>query len=240
MKRSSSKAATRPTSARERPSSGQGVLESRDGEPGGVGEEPVRNSRLPPEAERPPQDLAEHIPAAVVRRRTPPETRKAAAREWSAITREAARTVPDRRRRRRARGRPGAGLEEVGVVVGGDSLHHGREALEPHAGIHRGRRQRGERAGFVPVELHEDQIPDLEMAVVALEFRAEVVVDLGAGPAGAGIAHGPEVLRSRKGGDPCSGTCARRIAVLRRRAASPRRRRTRRRRAGPAGDPARG
>ncbi len=59
-----------------------------------------------------------------------------------------------------------------------------------------------------PVELHEDQVPDLEPAVaLALTPQARAAgacragqcvaleeVDLGAGAAGAGVAHGPEVV----------------------------------------------
>ena len=61
----------------------------------------------------------------------------------------------------------------------------------------------------VAVELHEDQVPDLEPAVAvaggpearppglllrARQVVALVEVDLRAGPAGTGVAHGPEVV----------------------------------------------
>src|SRR6185369_8740921 len=72
-----------------------------------------------------------------------------------------------------------------------------------------GRGQRRQLAGRVPVVLHEHEVPDLEPAV-ALALDAEALaarlhlragqvvtleeVDLRARPAGAGLAHGPEVL----------------------------------------------
>ena len=99
--------------------------------------------------------------------------------------------------------------EDVGLVVGELPLGHGRDALEAHAGVDAGRRQGLEPAARVAVELHEDQVPDLEPAVaLALDARALAagrrlgagqlvaleVVDLGAGAAGAGVAHGPEVV----------------------------------------------
>ncbi|MPN51003.1 hypothetical protein SDC9_198644 [bioreactor metagenome] len=58
-------------------------------------------------------------------------------------------------------------------------------------------------AGFVPVVLHEDVVPDLDVAIAvflraprgaAPDVLAVVVEDLGAGAAGAGVAHHPEVV----------------------------------------------
>ena len=58
----------------------------------------------------------------------------------------------------------------------------------------------------VAVELHEDEVPDFDETPAAIErelfvlaaglggFGAEIVVDLGAGAAGAGVAHLPEVV----------------------------------------------
>src|SRR5690606_451001 len=68
-----------------------------------------------------------------------------------------------------------------------------------------GPRQGFETAALVAVELHEDQVPDLQPAVavagadaadlgIAAELLAPVVHDLAARPAGAGVAHGPEVV----------------------------------------------
>ena len=109
------------------------------------------------------------------------------------------------------------GCEEVGVVVGELALHDRRHPLEAHAGVDAGRGQGVERPLGVAVVLHEDEVPDLEPPVaLALDAEArpagrllaagKVValeeVDLGAGPAGAGLAHGPEVVLRPELEDP--------------------------------------
>ena len=99
--------------------------------------------------------------------------------------------------------------EEIGVVVGELALDDGRHALEAHARVHAGGGEGVEGALLVPDVLHEHEVPDLEPAV-ALALDAEAgapggllgagegvaleVVDLGAGAAGPGVAHGPEVV----------------------------------------------
>src|SRR5690606_20772866 len=76
--------------------------------------------------------------------------------------------------------------------------------LQAHAGIHRGRRQRMQYTIRGAVELHKHVVPDFDIAVAVFLGRARwaapdigavVVEDFGAGAAGAGIAHGPEVVR---------------------------------------------
>ena len=112
---------------------------------------------------------------------------------------------------RGARGIGGAGdllcrveqtAEQVDLVVRVHVLHHGRDALEPHAGVHRGLRQWRHPAVGGALELHEHQVPDLDVAVAVLvgaarraagDLGAMVVEDLGAGAAGTGVAHRPEV-----------------------------------------------
>ena len=93
-------------------------------------------------------------------------------------------------------------LEQVDVVVRVHALHHGADALQAHAGVHRGLGQRHHAAVGRAVELHEDQVPDLDVPVAVFigrarraagDVRAVVEEDLGAGAAGAGVAHGPEV-----------------------------------------------
>ncbi len=81
--------------------------------------------------------------------------------------------------------------EEIGLIVREFALQHGGYALKTHAGIDGGLGQRREHAVCRPVELHEDEVPDLDVALVVLaegqvfpEFGgsdAEVEVDLGAG-----------------------------------------------------------
>ncbi len=92
--------------------------------------------------------------------------------------------------------------EQVDVVVRVHALHHGGGALEAHAGVHRGLRQPRQDAVGRALELHEDEVPDLDVAVAVLVLRARraarnvgavVVEDLRARAAGTGVAHGPEV-----------------------------------------------
>ena len=114
-------------------------------------------------------------------------------------------------------------LEEVGVVVVGDALHHGRDPFESRAGVDRGLRERLQHAVRLPVELHEDEVPDFEEAPCLRTFHErverellslaigplsgrpggelevlrhvrEVDVDLGARAAGTGVGHLPEVV----------------------------------------------
>ena len=82
-------------------------------------------------------------------------------------------------------------------------LQHRGEALQAHAGIHRGLGQRCHIAVRIAVVLHEHQVPDLDIAVAVLfrgagrttpDIRAMVVEDLGTGTTGTGVAHGPEVV----------------------------------------------
>ena len=86
-------------------------------------------------------------------------------------------------------------------------LQHGRQALQAHAGVDARCRQRRERAVRGPVELHEHEVPYLDIAIAILVGRTRgtagdigtvVVEDLGAGPARTGVGHLPEVVR-RKG-----------------------------------------
>ncbi len=94
--------------------------------------------------------------------------------------------------------------QQVDLVVVVGALEDGGGALQPHAGVDR---RTGQIDAFAPaklLELHEDQVPDLDetVAVFAVtagraagEFWPVVVEDLRARPAGPGIAHGPEVVR---------------------------------------------
>jgi hypothetical protein len=106
-------------------------------------------------------------------------------------------------RRRFARGGGDQVDEEVDLVVAVHVLQDRRRALEPHAGIDRRLRQRVHDTGLVAVELHEDVVPDLDVAVALLVGRsrrpagnslAVVVEDFRARSAGTGVAHHPEVV----------------------------------------------
>ena len=93
--------------------------------------------------------------------------------------------------------------EEIRVVDRVHALHDGRKPLEPHALVDRRLRQRREFALGVAVELHEDEVPDLDVAVAlgvggtrrpARNALAVIVEDLRTRPAWPRVAHGPEVL----------------------------------------------
>jgi hypothetical protein len=104
-------------------------------------------------------------------------------------------------------GRPADdGSEQIAIEVGKLALHERRHALEPHAGIDGGARQGCHHATVIPVELHEDQVPDFDKAPAGVarellvfvpwlgRLRSQIVVNLRTGAAGAGFAHLPEVV----------------------------------------------
>ena len=80
-------------------------------------------------------------------------------------------------------------LEQVGVVVALDALQHRGDAFEAHAGVDGRGGQRHQRATGLPVELHEDVVPDLHHGTVVFHE-----VDLGTPAARPGVAHLPEVV----------------------------------------------
>ncbi len=92
--------------------------------------------------------------------------------------------------------------EEVRLEDRVDALQDAEQAFVPGAGVDVPAGKGIERAVGLAVVLGEDQVPELEEALVATVGRAAVgakggapvEVDLGAGPAGPGVAHGPEVL----------------------------------------------
>ena len=82
-------------------------------------------------------------------------------------------------------------------------LQNCRQPLQSHSRVDAGLRERRQRAGVVAVELHEHEVPDLDVAVAfsvgrsrraAGDLRAMVVEDLGARAARTGIGHLPEVV----------------------------------------------
>ena len=108
------------------------------------------------------------------------------------------------------------------------ALHHGGDPLQPHAGVNRGLRQVDTLVGEL-LELHEDEVPDLDETVAILVRRtgraarnviAMVVENLGTGAARPGIAHRPEIVRSGDTDDPVVGETgdlfpvARRLVIL--------------------------
>ena len=61
-------------------------------------------------------------------------------------------------------------LHQVNFVVAMHMLEHRRDALQPHAGVDAGLGQRMHHARFVAVELHEDVVPDFDVAITVF-FR---------------------------------------------------------------------
>ena len=93
--------------------------------------------------------------------------------------------------------------KQVCLVIAMHTLQHGGETLKPHPGIHGRFWQRGIVAVCIAIELHEDQIPDLYIAVTiglrgprraSRYLGAMIVENLATRSARAGVAHGPEII----------------------------------------------
>ena len=95
--------------------------------------------------------------------------------------------------------------KQIRIEIADFALQDSGEAFEARAGVDRRLRQRRDRARRVAIELHEDEIPDFDVAAAfAAEFAigvaligrrgAHVVVNFAARAAGAGVAHGPEIF----------------------------------------------
>ena len=104
--------------------------------------------------------------------------------------------------------------EQIDVVIVVGALQHRGDALEPHAGVDRRPGQVDALAVRQLLELHEDEIPDLDEAVAlgvgragraAGECVAVIVEDFRARAAGAGVAHGPEIVGAGDADDLGSG-----------------------------------
>ncbi len=94
--------------------------------------------------------------------------------------------------------------QQIDVVVVMGALQQGGQPLQAHAGIDGWFRQLDALIRAQLLELHEDEIPDLDKTVAVLvraagrttgNGRAMIEKNLGTGPAGASIAHGPEIVR---------------------------------------------
>jgi hypothetical protein len=103
-------------------------------------------------------------------------------------------------------------LERVDLGERVDLLEDHRRALEAHPGVDVLLRKRRQRPVLGEVELHEDEVPELEVALAvaagaarrpaAAVLLAAVVVELRARPAGARFGRLPEILRARQAEDP--------------------------------------
>src|SRR5438067_11942049 len=96
--------------------------------------------------------------------------------------------------------------DQVAIVVRKLALKNSRNALETHTCVDGRTWKRRQRSVIGTIELHEDQVPDLDKAPAGIRrklfvlaaflggFRTEVVVDLRTRAAGACFAHLPEVV----------------------------------------------
>ena len=94
-------------------------------------------------------------------------------------------------------------FEQVDFVIVGRALHDRGHALKTHAGIDRRFGQRRHLAIGGAVELHEHEVPDLDIAIALFVgragwttayIRAVIIKNFTAGPAGPGVAHRPEIF----------------------------------------------
>ena len=104
--------------------------------------------------------------------------------------------------------------EQIGLEHALDALQDAGHALQPHAGVDRGTRQRHALLLRHLLELHEDEVPEFEEAVAVLlraarrsapDVLAAVDEDLRARAARTGIAHRPEIVRGRDADDAVVG-----------------------------------
>ena len=157
-------------------------------------------------AHRPAHDPAQHIAAALVRRRHPvcdQERRRAQVVGDHPVAGGGALVLATVRRQvLRRRDQIG---EQIGVEYRVLALQDRGDPLQTHAGVDRRFGQVANDDVVLLLELHEDVVPDLHEPVAVLVRRARraarhvvavVVEDLGAGPARPVVAHGPEVVRA--------------------------------------------
>ena len=159
--------------------------------------------------DRAPHDPAQHVTAAFVRGQHAVGDQKR--RRTDVIRDDFLRRARVRLRTRKLRDCADQRPEDIDLVVIVGALHQRADALQAHAGIDTRRRQLRQGSVFRALELHEDNVPDFDPAIAVFfgrtrwptvdAFRAVrvvVVEDFGAGTAGTGVAHRPEVV-GRKG-----------------------------------------
>ena len=170
-----------------------------------VGDQPVEERRFLPElvavADGPADDPAQHVAAAFAAGDHAVDDQERAGADVVGDHAQAGRQIV----LRAGLAHRGADqvLEQVDLVIGVHVLQHRGQPLEAHPGVHRRLRQRVHHALVVAIELHEHEIPDLDVAVAfrlgrpgraAPDLGAMVVEDLRARAARAGVGHLPEVV----------------------------------------------
>ncbi len=120
-------------------------------------------------ANRTTHDPAQHVAAAFVRRQHAVCNQE---RRGAHMVRDHAqrvrREIAGSRGLRRCRDQI---PEQVDLVIAVHALHDGGDTLEAHARVHRWLRQRRQRAVGRAVELHEHEVPDLDVAIAVLVGR---------------------------------------------------------------------
>ena len=157
-----------------------------------------------------PHDAAEHVAAALVRRQHAVGDEEGRGAQVIGDDAVGGLAVALGRHPGRMRHRLDERAEEIGVVVRMHALQDRSDALEAHAGVDGRPRQRDPVAGLDLLELHEDEVPELQEPVAVLVGRAGraalqglalVDEDLGARAAGTRIAHLPEIVGGRDADD---------------------------------------
>jgi hypothetical protein len=170
-------------------------------------EEGLARAQLVAMADRAPRDAAQHVAAALVAGDDAVGHREGAGADVVGDDLQAGRLQvgvggATGGGHRLARGQQQV-PEEVDLVVAVHLLQHRGQPLQPHAGVHARLGQAVQHAVFGAVELHEDVVPDLDVAVAVLvwrprrtarHLRAVVVEDLRARTTRPGVAHHPEVV----------------------------------------------
>ena len=134
-------------------------------------------------------DAAQHVGAAFVARHHTVSDAEGAGADMVSDDLEGRRIDVGRNRRHafdRGLGGSEQVLKKVNVVVAVDALKHRSNTFETHARVDRGARQLMHFALFVTIELHEDEVPNLHVAVAvflgaprraALDGRTVVIED---------------------------------------------------------------
>src|SRR6185503_15252674 len=96
-------------------------------------------------------------------------------------------------------------LQQFRLKIAGLSLQHGSDAFQSHTRVNRRPRQGSQSPSGIPVVLHENQIPDLDVTAtiarklaILLSLLAGrgtlVIVEFGTRSTRSGVAHRPEMV----------------------------------------------
>ncbi len=160
-------------------------------------------------ADRPAHDLAQHVAASFVRRQHAVVDEECGRARVVGVDaeRHVGAVVVAVGEVEQLSGPVDDGAQQVGIVIRNLALKDRGGALESHAGVDGRARQRRHNAVGGTLELHEYEIPDLDVAVAGIAGEldvllagiggrgTEIVIDLRARAAGSGVAHLPEIIR---------------------------------------------